>query len=887
MDHLSTDANVSLPFELLWAKSSEQGGLPLIRHMLDVAAVAWELLDTLGPAAMERRARALSLTPPQTHSWLSLLVGTHDLGKATPGFQAKWPVGRERAQAAGFTFPAAAPDRHDAASSVLVKKALRDCGVDPATAQALADSVAAHHGFAITSTEHAVQARFPLNALWREAQDWHFQQMLDALKCEGRPRLIMADPSACADLAQWLAGLCSTADWIGSSQSFFPLDRPALALPAWWAASRQAARRALRECGLTQSGRPPANACAQALDFALPRNLPPRPLQQAVMAALQQATRAPTLVLIEAPMGEGKTEAAFVVDAWLRAQGVSRGLYLAMPTQATSNALFARLAAYLDRLHLPSPSQLQLSHGSASHASIALRLREIGFAGDDASVVASAWLTGSKRTLLSPNGIGTIDQALVAVLNAKHQFVRYFGLAGRLVVFDEVHAYDTYTGGLLEKLIAWLHAAGCSVVLMSATLPRARARALFGAFGAELPGPQADYPRLALASGGQVQATGFAASRTYPVSVQALSSELEATASHALRLAAQGAAVLVIVNKVGRAQQLYRRLAPQTDRLVLFHARFPMAQRLALEAQILQRFGPDGHERSGWIVVATQVAEQSLDVDFDALITDLAPIDLVLQRLGRVHRHARARPTGFHTAQVWIAGLEDGDIPPRSLTKHIYSHQPVLRTTAWLRNHPELTLPRDIDAGVQWVYGEDPVTGTSAAFEQACVDARTDLQREEQLHSQIARQAGLPVPAEWDGPPASERLTDDAAQDGMARHGTRLGSHSASVIPIFALAAGYSVLGEHADWRLDQPVPADIARQLAQRHLRVSHPLVLRALGGTPMVAGWDAHSDLQGHRPMVLDATGRWALGAMNVHLAPKLGLVFETASEQGPPRD
>jgi CRISPR-associated endonuclease/helicase Cas3 len=155
-------------------------------------------------------------------------------------------------------------------------------------------------------------------------------------------------------------------------------------------------------------------------------------------------------------MGEGKTEAAFAIDAALRQRCAHHGTYIAMPTQATSNALFGRFAEFIARLGLDGPTQLMLAHGASNLADLELRLRDVGFAEEDRSIAASAWLCGRKRTLLAQHAIGTIDQALVGVLNARHHFVRLFGLSNRLVVLDEVHAYDTYTGGLIERLLSWL-----------------------------------------------------------------------------------------------------------------------------------------------------------------------------------------------------------------------------------------------------------------------------------------------------------------------------------------------------------------------------------------------------------------------------------------------
>lgn len=869
--------------DVLWAKSSDLGGLPLIRHLLDVAAVAHELIAELPDAVWSRRAIQLDLSPALAHSWLAALVGCHDLGKAIPGFQGKWPQGKNRVAAAGFSFPVGSPDRHDAASAYLLRQALRRKGLRDQDSSLLADAVAAHHGFVIPATERVKQARFGLDANWSGAQAWLFDNVCTAIGLSAVPSVTDQEEER-ADLFHWLAGLCSTADWIGSSEEFFPHDRPMTDPGTWFQHSRAIARTALARCGLVSAGSPVIRAPEDALQVALPPSATARPLQQAVLDALNPMPAGPVLVVIEAPMGEGKTEAAFAIDAWLRSRGESRGIYIAMPTQATSNALFGRLGAYLDRLSLPGPIQVQLAHGSASHEQTEWRLREIGFGGTDASVTASAWLTGGKRVMLAANAVGTVDQALVSVLNAKHHFVRHFGLADRVVVFDEVHAYDTYTGGLIERLLAWLYASGCSVVLMSATLPRQRKLSLLRQFGGHEP-DEVPYPCVSVVTGGKTQSVYFPARQQSMVRVKSCSAEEVDVASQALSMASQGACVLVVVNKVARAQDIYAQIAAGTSSVVLFHARFPMEQRLAIEGEVLERFGVSGQDRAGWIMVATQVAEQSLDVDFDTLFTDIAPVDLLFQRIGRTHRHERPRPPGFTEAVVHVCGLDEsqGSIPPDRLTSRVYDKLPVLRTAHWLNGRTALSLPDDIDASVQWVYGEAPPEPTSPAFASVHEQARSAYLQQQALQADLASMAALPLPSEWHGLAQSHPQDDEAASNGLARFGTRLGEKSLSCIPVYLLDEGYSVHGAAPDWKQGRAIPEAVARALGQRYLRISNHVLVQYLEKQPPIRGWDRHSELVGHLPLLLDSAGELQIPGVQIRLDPKLGLVIRHPPRTG----
>lgn len=304
-----------------------------------------------------------------------------------------------------------------------------------------------------------------------------------------------------------------------------------------------------------------------------------RPLQVAADRLLA-ATEEPALLVVEAPMGEGKTELAFLAYLRLQALHNHRGLYLALPTQATGAAIFERTLKFLEAFSSGTPLDLQLAQGNAALNEHVLRLRGIdGRQGQDVS--SSMWFAQRRRALLSPYGVGTIDQALLAVLNVKHHFVRLWGLSNRVVILDEVHAYDAYTTGLIETLLKWLKLMGSSVVLMSATLPSAKRRRLLKAWGVEEE-PDTSYPRLSLATGGRLGCASFAARDLPAVHITGVSEDLSQIAALALRLLQSEGCGAVIVNTVERAQQLYRMVRDRSNPkipVILLHARFPLEQR--------------------------------------------------------------------------------------------------------------------------------------------------------------------------------------------------------------------------------------------------------------------------------------------------------------------
>lgn len=872
---------LSFPGSDFVGKKSDHGGHPLVHHVLDVAAVAFAVLENLPSAAKVDTTKALGMEQfDQAARCIAALVGLHDLGKAVPGFQAKWPEGRKKDEGAGFDFPVGAPDRHDAATLPLLRHALMARGTDRKTAGLLASAVAAHHGFPVPATEwtHFSPENAGYSEAWLTAHRYVADSVFAAVGFSVVPKITASQGLTW----EWLAGLCAFCDWIGSSDYYFPHGRSLGRPEEVFASSVVLAREALGAIGWGRAQHNPVVEQFAPISLALSPGIPPRPLQSAVGELLETATT-PFLLVIEAPMGEGKTEAAFIADAHVARSSRSRGTYFAMPTQATSNALFARLAAYLERRGAGSIETIQLVHGGANVEDAQLRLHEIGYGAADAAVQTSVWFGGARKGLLAPNAVGTIDQALVGVLNAKHAFVRLFGLSDRVVVLDEVHAYDDYTGSLLERLVAWLAGLRCSVVVMSATLPLDKRNGLLKAFGAQLEPPSLPYPRATLVTQGAIRARAFDAARKQVVGVLPAPERPDDIACLAASLAARGGCVLVVANTVERSQTIYRALLEGGARdLILFHARFPMKQRLAIEKLILDRFGPQGTQRNGAIVVATQVIEQSLDVDFDVLVSDLSPVDLLLQRVGRLHRHGRSRPPAHAHPVLHVAGLGEEGIPPKE-PRVVYDAWPTLRTAAWLRATAVLNLPDDIDRLVQSVYGEDeaPATGQLAsAIDTASDEYRALVEKQKTL----AHQSALGIPEDWTGAPMSRPVDDEDAIVAGGAGGTRLGEDSITVVPVFDLGSVWAADREGSlAWSKSGALPDSAARVLGQLFLRVSNKAVIALVKSCPVPEGWHAKRSLVGAWPLILTADGCLRGKYMEIRLDQTLGLVYVRQQKEG----
>ncbi len=877
-----------------WAKSSDDGhGHPLIAHLLDVAAVSAELLGREPARTSHLYASDLGLPLEQALPWVCALVGLHDLGKASPAFQltsdkrVKWRAGAERLEESGLLWRSKRldPVPHGVVSQKLLGRVLESYGWARKAAKHAADAVGAHHGFRATGDELKRIGTVELgDEIWDEARAELVEALLKAAGVsKGAPTCERLGGAA----FMRLAGLTSFADWIGSNPDFFGYERGVGDPAAYYQRSLGKARRALETIGweAREPLRPALITFSDVFPFA------PRPLQR-VLEGKVEGLSEPTLLIVEAPMGEGKTEAAFFAHLRLQAQSGHRGMYVALPTQATGNAMFERTKQFLGEQGHASPPDLQLLHGSAileeSYAN--MRVKNVGGSGE--AVVAREWFTAKKRALLSEYGVGTVDQALLSVLNVKHQFIRLWGLGNRVVVIDEVHAYDTYTSHLIETLIRWLHALGSSVILMSATLPKARREALLEAYGAK-DIPDIPYPRLLKVSGAEVSAETFETRALPTLTLKKTAQEVATLADLLFQETAEGGCAACILNTVQRAQEVYCELRLRFDGdLILFHARFPAEERQKLEQEVLRRFGKDSaHRPKKAILVATQVVEQSLDVDFDVMVSDLAPVDLILQRSGRLHRHEgkhATRPKSLKTPKLYVAGLEhSGDLPDLSTHHFDYVYDPYILLKTWLalREKRTITLPDDFEPLIEVVYSDIELANLSSTISEALEAAREVSTREIAEHKTAAKSViiGQPETLTKNNPPGHQVSEDDENPElhPTLRAQTRLGEKSLSVIPLFLKDEQFHITPEgNSVTLLDKAPTWDEAKRLYLRNVKLSRKGVVHELSEQPVPEGWEKHPLLRNCRPLILE-NGQTQIGNTVVSLEPDLGVVYRKVDD------
>ncbi len=912
----------------LWAKSrsedpNQHGYHPLLYHLIDVAMVAealWESVLT----EHERRAVAerLGLDIDDARCWTAFLAGIHDAGKASPEFQQKDPGARDRLRGAGWpATPVAGSAPHGTVSAKALQGILANWGMDYETADTLAVAIGGHHGVIpsdadIDNMSSDAIGRKPWSSA-REELATMLAELLD-VPLDRRPRTDDAT-------ALWLAGFISVADWIGSNQTIFGFAAPSPDVaptfdPDYIHTSRQLARRALQSFGWL--AQPPRRA--EPINFEEMFRYPPNAMQEAVIG-LEERLDEPGLVIIEAPMGEGKTEAGlWLADRWAVRLG-QRGFYVALPTQATSNQMFDRVTAFLEKRFPAETLNVQLLHGHAALSAAFSELKQEGYrvfkpvgigaegsGREDASIAAAEWFTYRKRGLLAPFGVGTVDQILLAALQTRHVFVRLFGLAHKTVVIDEVHAYDTYMSQLLDILIQWLAALGASVVLLSATLPDARRRELARAYmqgterGALTDVPDARYPRITA-----VGASGTALVVEIPTSagvrrefeIVPVPSLLADGFSLGPRLRAKltgGGTAVVICNTVQRAQEVYRLLKPffpeiasdGAPELDLLHARFLWEDRADREARVLRRFGkPEATvgdqpvcrpERA--VLVATQIVEQSLDLDFDLMVSDLAPIDLLLQRSGRLHRHSRpGRPIA--KPELWLTEPESikGGVPTfDSGSSVVYFPHILLRTWLTLRDRGTVRGPDEVEELIEAVYGAGERL-SAGPLQRAWDDTFRTMSSAEQADVREAGNRLLRPPGttEYLYQIAASPREEEAPELHPALQAmTRLTEPNVSLV-ILGAVEGKPQLDGRA-YGLDKPPSLPQIEQLLRRSVTISDRRVLYSLLREEVPAGWQKSPLLRNLRLVVLSADGGKQIEGHTLRLDPELGVLIDREEER-----
>lgn len=686
------------PVRGFWAKllpyrgSDVRAWHPLNAHAADVAACTEKLLQT---SIVRDRIAHLgglrTLTPSQIDR-LAVLAALHDLGKFNIGFQNKrladppFMAGHVKEALAAFGNP---PGRK--IGEALKWTTMADWGADKYTFEDLFVTALGHHGRPVPPSGRPTPGAWqptpdldPFEGIRELRED--IEQWYPRAFEEGGDSLPDAQPFQHA-----FNGLLTLADWIGSNETFFPFAEKDD--PSRIEFARERAGEALRHLGLdARRAREGLGAHPPQFDQIWP--FEPRPAQQ--LFDEMPADESASLAILEAPTGSGKTEAALIRFLRLFSAGEVDGLYFALPTRAAATQMHGRVKSTIEKV-MPDPEV----RPPVVHA-------VPGYLGEDSEDALldhpeSLWSDGDrrwrywswaserpKRYLSGTVAVGTIDQALLSALAVDHSHLRATSLLRHLLVVDEVHASDAYMSRLLEEVLERHLDAGGHGMLMSATLgERARRRFIDLAQREDRPQKSLDnarsFPYPIVVHTGPDTPIREMPVEPIDLSERQVAIELMPVMEHpgrvareALTAGQQGARVLAIRNTVGGCRQLQRSLeqlgeGPDDGRLFRcegivapHHSRFARTDRELLDRAVERQYGKDTPP-TGTLLAATQTVEQSLDIDADLLITDLCPADVLLQRIGRLHRHERdTRPSGFEEPRVIVLVPSD-----RNLGKHI------------------------------------------------------------------------------------------------------------------------------------------------------------------------------------------------------------------------
>ena len=716
-----------LPYLIPYAKTKRDNPEEvhlLLYHLIDVGNVAqtmWQKIFTDG--IRNRLAQILGLNVADCGRFLAFLAALHDLGKAGPTYQKKYAPAwlKEELNAVGLVLGDSrySAKTREAPHGTVTTWALRTLlpemmELAKPFANKIAVALGGHHGI-WPQPENTKHIDDSIHEQWDQVRRDLVWELIAAFS----PPKDVRQPASTTEMNAFLtilSGLTSVADWIGSrnDECFGYVGRP-MATRRY---AKQSAANAL--VGLDDLGwtgwQPTGEQSAFAETFAYLNFKAPRPVQSTVIdLAIDLAP--PTMLILEAPTGIGKTEIAlYIAEQWLQQQR-GRGLYIAMPTMATSNQMYGRVGKFLHERYANMPINYHLVHGQAAWEDDLKAKIELQDVGEDeqAHISAESWFNPRKRTLLAPFGVGTVDQALMSILQTKHFFVRLFGLSHKVVIFDEVHAYDTYMNTLFHCLLTWLNAIGASVIILSATLPAKTRRELVEAYTSQaLPDTETAYPALTIANAERQETISLPKPQSYFLALDWSVGREPAEIAEFLRTElAKGGCAAVICNTVGRAQAVYSLLEAKRrsgdldidgENLLLFHSRFPPVWRKEIEQQVLKKFGKGGTRPHKAIVVATQVIEQSLDIDFDLMISDLAPVDLILQRAGRLHRHSGNERYGLPRRLVIAGPKLDKDGLPQFVEDRFYGRYILTRSYFTLRSESKIVIPEDTSRLIESVY---------------------------------------------------------------------------------------------------------------------------------------------------------------------------------------
>ena len=863
----------------LWAKKKEKDGifywLSLKQHLEDtreIMGLLWE--HWLSEGQRIYIANSMKIEEDAAKSLTMFIGAIHDIGKATPAFQIQRGFQNsedldlllmEKLEREGFSGikDLELTDRGKTPHAYAGEVICRLAGIN----RGIASIIGAHHGvpmkenYSLMSFVEAYTANFyqeekedsPICKKWKATQEELLSWALESCGYKN-----VEDLPRCSKPTQLLlSGLLIMADWIASNEEYFPLfslqnevdhelddatvnqeDRKKEGTQiservesAWLKWTRNQTWEATQLFDANQS-------------YQNSFHFKPRDFQEKVFTEIAGAEDI-GLVILEAPMGCGKTEAALMTAEQLAGKQQCAGVFFGLPTQASSNGIFPRVESWVDSLGQKNQEKLslRLSHGKAALNEEFQTLSRNCSEGIDLDgertkyVYVNEWFSGRKKAMLDDFVVGTVDHLLLMALKQKHLMLRHLGFSKKVVIIDEVHAYDAYMGQYLYMVLQWLGAYKVPTIILSATLPMERRKDLMKYYLKGRGIKEKDignfdflktesYPLLTFSKGSEVESfSDFQEEKEKKVTLYQL--DEENLVDTVKSLSKNGAVIGIIVNTVGRAQRITKDLleAFPEEEVHLLHSRFIDTDRIKKEEELLKKIGKKAERPKRFIVVGTQVIEQSLDIDFDVMISDLCPVDLLIQRIGRLHRHKIERPKEHSEARLYLMGISESfDFEKGS--RRVYGDYLLIKTQCALGK--SISIPRDISPLVQEVYGEwNPSLAPDLRmkYEESKEKQEAVLKKQKMKAKgfrldkpklECSEESSLDGLLDNDLPIDSEELCQAKVRD--------IGS-SIEVIAVKKFGVGYGLFQEKKDIS-EELSKASMARKLACQTLRLGESII-------------------------------------------------------------
>lgn len=915
--------------DYFWAKKSlSKNGLyywlPLTQHLVDTDFVMgrlWE--DWISDGQRELIESSLKGGDPEAEKLVRFVALTHDGGKLTPAFQLKSYDKKlkdldemlyEKIEKIGFKgakeipMPSLSDTKHAMASQVL----LESYGVR----EDVASIVGAHHGRPLSSDDkHSLQLTSygenynqggsDLSKLWNQGQKEIFQWALEKSGYESLQDI----PHITQPAAVILSGLLIAADWISSNEKYFPLlrieeekvaDNTERLHKGWIAWEKTDRWKVNNEVDIDE-------IYEERFGFKNPRTV------QKIFTESLDKIDDPGIVIFEAPMGIGKTEAALVAAEQLAYKNKCSGLFFGLPTQATSNGMFPRVNDWLHAALKGKEvkSSIRLKHGKAElNESFNKIAKGVNVdESQDESVIVNEWFSGRKTAVLDDFVVGTVDQFLMLALKQRHLALRHLGFSKKVVILDEVHSYTCYMSQYLYMAVKWMGAYGIPVIVLSATLPAEKRIDLVKNYmeGAGYKWKKLDkakslstnaYPLITYNDSCEIkQEVNFPLKEQSHKNVKIIREDSENIVNLIDGLVSQGGVVGIIVNTVKRAQDLYRQVCEVygEDMVDLLHSSFIATDRVKKEDQLMEMIGKGAKRPDKKIIIGTQVIEQSLDIDFDVMITEIAPMDLLIQRIGRLFRHDIKRPIKHQEPVCYVTDFSE-DLEFESGAGIIYDKYILARTQYFLTD--VLKIPEDISPLVQKVYSEEKIEFPEEDKNRKLRKLKREYKRYLETKEEKANTFKLKEPIFEKGFSDSDTLIDWSTgvltnlSEERAYAQVRDTEESLEVIALQKIGNGYGFFGTNTDLS-ERALDFETAKEIAKHTIRLPLAItkgydankvyridkIIKELEEFKMehLSNWQNSQWLKGSLGILFDENGNAELqSGFKLHYSTKCGLAY-----------